>query len=120
MLPAPRILIVDESAESREVLSTLLQRQGATTLEADRPELAIQITSLQRPDLIVFDADSDHSDGGEPTCDLGAAATRNDTPIVVLGTVRKHRELLSTGEFVAKPYHYPPLIRKIEELLAAC
>ena len=37
---APRVLIVDASRESREVLRLLLERRGATTIEADRPEQA--------------------------------------------------------------------------------
>jgi len=116
---SPRILIVDESDESREILRTLLQRRGVTTLEAPRPEQAVEITNRHRPDLIVFDADSDQSAGSEATAELGTAASQNHTPIVVLGTVRKNRERLSTGQFVAKPYHYGPLICRIEELLAA-
>ncbi len=57
----PRVLIVDESAESREVLRTLLERHGATTIEADRPEQAVQLADSFRPDLIVLDAESDRS-----------------------------------------------------------
>jgi DNA-binding response OmpR family regulator len=112
-------LIVDESAESREILRTLLELRGVTTFEAPRPEQAIKLAEDHHPDLIVFDADSDQSAGSEATGELGAAASQNHTPIVVLGTVRRFRERLSTGQFVAKPYHYGPLIGRIEELLAA-
>ena len=58
---SPRVLIVDRSRESREVLRTLLERRGATTIEADRPEQAVQLADSLRPDLIVLDAESDHS-----------------------------------------------------------
>ena len=116
---SPRILIIDESDESREILRTLLERRGLTTLEAPRPEQAVELANRHRPDLIVFDADSDQTADLEATADLGSAASQNHTPIVVLGTVRKYRERLSTGQFVAKPYHYGPLLSRIEELLAA-
>ena len=39
------------------------------------------------------------------------------TPLVVLATARRQADRLPSGEFVAKPYHYGPLIRRIEELL---
>ena len=105
----PRILIVDESAESREVLRTLLERHGATTIEAQRPEQAVQ-----------RDVFCDRrQERGAATDELRAAASRFDTPVVILGTLSHIRSLNLEGQFVAKPYHYGPLIRKIEDLLAA-
>jgi CheY-like chemotaxis protein len=38
--------------------------------------------------------------------------------LVLLGSLRGLRDRLPEGEFVSKPYHYGPLIRRIEELLA--
>lgn len=119
MKPAPRVLIVDESADSREVLSTLLARHGATTIEARRPGQAIQLANLHQVDLIVFDADSDPTDQGTGIDDLTAAADRKGTPIVILGTVPRANYLAPTGQFLAKPYHYRQLIHKIEDLLDA-
>lgn len=116
---APRVLIVDESADSREVLSMLLQRHGATTLEARRPQQAIELTDDEHVDLIVFDAESDRTDAGHGIDDLKAAASRKGTPIVILGTVRNAKKQPPSGQFVPKPYHYGQLIHKIEDLLAA-
>ena len=119
MKSAPRVLIVDESADSREVLATLLARRGATTLEARQPDQALQLAELHQVDLIVFDADSDRSASGRGLDDLKAAANRSGTPIVILGTVRGSKKRPHSGQFVAKPYHYRQLIHKIEDLLAA-
>lgn len=115
----PQVLIVDESADSREVLRTALERHGATTIESNRPEHAIAITSRYRPQLIVFDVESDRSVTGTPTDDLCAAASRTATPIVILGTIRRTFEPPAGSEVVAKPYHYGQLIRRIEALLDA-
>ncbi|HEY4235452.1 MAG TPA: hypothetical protein VGM76_18620 [Lacipirellulaceae bacterium] len=114
-----RVLIVDESAESREILRTLLAYRGAVTLEAVQPDQAVVMTELLRPDLILFDADCDHSSSGAPTESLQAAANRNGTPIVILGTVRGREKRPTSDQIVSKPYHYGPLIRKIEDLLGA-
>ena len=119
MSALPRVLIVDRSPESREVLRMLLERRGATTLEADRPEEAMQLAEDFRPHLILLDAESDHTVSGEPTHSLREAAGRADTPIVILGTIRQRREQTAAAQFIAKPYHYAPLIRKIDDLLAA-
>ena len=112
-----RVLIVDSSPESRDILSTLLRRQGAETLEASGARRATELAEHQRPDVIVFDEDSDQSPAHAATRDLELAASRSAIPIVVLGTASRHLSPLTTGQLVAKPYHYGPLIRRIEELL---
>ena len=119
MTTLPRVLIVDESADSRDVLRMMLERCGVTTLEARRPEQAVLLADQFRPDLIVLDAESDHSAAGVATDDLRKVASRTETPIVILGTVRRTADTPAAGQFIAKPYHYGQLIRKIEDLLAA-
>jgi DNA-binding response OmpR family regulator len=116
---SPRVLIVDASRESREVLRMLLELRGATTIEAEDPEEALRLTQAVQPDLIVFDTDSDPTVSGEPTNDLREAAGRNHTPIVILGKLRQVNGSWESGQIVTKPYHYGPLIRKIDGLLAA-
>lgn len=118
MKTSPRVLIVDELAESREVLAALLARRGATTIEARRADQAAQLANLHHIDLIVFDADSDYSHSGRASAELHAAAGRQGTPIVILGTLPPPNRPIG-GQFIAKPYHYGPLVRTIEGLLAA-
>jgi CheY-like chemotaxis protein len=115
---SPRVLIVDRSSESREVLRTILELRGASTLETDEPKLACRLAEKFRPDLIVLDADSDLTGRQEATQDLREAAGRTDTPIVILGTLNR-ADTLPEGQFLAKPYHYGTLIRRIDDLLAA-
>ncbi len=116
-----RVLVIDASSENRELLSTLLRRQGAEVLTSPRPStaplLTDQISEQENPDLIVLDAESDRSPSPAEVEDLGQAATRSSIPIVVLGTKKKHLTPLETGLFVSKPYHYVDLIRRISELL---
>jgi len=114
----PCVLIVDRSAESREVLRTILESRGAATLEADRPEQAIPLADRFQPDLIVLDADSDQSTGAA-TENLREVAGRTATPIVILGTLPRPHGEVPPGQIVAKPYHYGQLLRKIDDLLAA-
>jgi len=112
-----RILIVDASRESRDILRTLLNRQGTEILETGKFQSAGAIVDRQQPDLIVCDADSDRSPANTATHALARQATRSDIPIVVLGTVQRDFRPLSGGNLVPKPYHYAPLLRKIESLL---
>jgi DNA-binding response OmpR family regulator len=111
------VLIVDRSAETREVLQTALQRRGLRTFGASRAGQGLQIARQHHPDLIVLDLEVDDSPA-EEVCAPYAEQTRADkTPLVVLGTLRRGGRGPAGGEFVSKPYHYGPLVRKIEELL---
>jgi len=117
-LPAKaRVLIVDASRESRDILRTLLDRQGTEILETAQVQEATAIADRQQPDLIVCDADGDRSPAKWATRRLACQASRSAIPIVVLGTVRRDFSPLPGWDLVAKPYHYAPLIRKIEKLL---
>ncbi|MCH2114320.1 MAG: hypothetical protein MK171_05340 [Pirellulales bacterium] len=112
-----RVLIVDSSRESREILKTLLERQGAATLEAAGIRRATELAEQEQPDLIVLDEDSDTGPSDSEQPDLEFVASRSAIPIVVLGTAKRHKTRIPTVQLVSKPYHYGPLIHRIEELL---
>jgi len=114
-----RVLIVDASRESRDILRTLLARQGTEIFETAHSHTAAEIAGRCPPDLIVYDADSDRSLQGSATQALAKQASRSAIPIVVLGTRGRDSRPFAHGEVVSKPYHYAPLIRKIEGLLEA-
>jgi DNA-binding response OmpR family regulator len=114
------VLIVDRSRESRDLLSSLLMRQGAEVLEARGADRGAQIADAERPDLIVVDAEAAQCGACDSSAArLAAAAARNACPIVVLGTFRRAASPFPAEQFVAKPYHYGALIRRIEELLGS-
>ena len=113
-----RVLIVDESSDSRQVLRTALERRGTQIFEACRASQGLELVRAQQPDVIVLDLEDTDGIAGGITGEFGEAVRARQTPIVLLGTARCQAESLPTGEFVAKPYHYGPLIRKIEGLLA--
>jgi DNA-binding response OmpR family regulator len=98
------------------LLRSFLVRRGAEVIEAREADGAARMAADETPDLIVIDADASGS-GSAGAARLAAAAARNDVPIVVLGTARRCASPLPTDQFVAKPYHYGLLIRRIEELL---
>jgi two-component system phosphate regulon response regulator PhoB len=117
-LVSPRsVLIVDRSEESREVLKTALERRGLRILEASRAWQGAEMARKHDPDLIVLDMDSAGPNAEEACAPLAAQSEANCTPLVVIGAMRRTRGRFAHGQFVAKPYHYGPLILKIEELL---
>jgi DNA-binding response OmpR family regulator len=110
------VLIVDGSTESRQVLRTALERRGMRIFEAARAEDGLALARRHRPDLIVLDLEMAAADDRTEPGDFAAWAADYDTSLVLLGTARR-RATAPAGQFVAKPYHYQPLILKIEQLL---
>ena len=110
------VLIVDRSEETREVLRTALERRGMHILATSRAQRGRELAQQHHPDLIVLDLEVDDSPTTGAVQDWAKNTPRGPTPIVMLGSVRRSAAARA-GEFVAKPYHYAPLIRRIEELL---
>lgn len=117
-LDDPRsVLIVDHSEETREVLRTALERRGLRTFVASRAGAGLELARRHRPDLIVLDLELDDSGPENLSAPFAEQSRTGHTPLVMLGSLRRNLEAVPHGEFVAKPYHYGPLIRRIEELL---
>lgn len=111
------VLIVDHSEETREVLRTALERRGMRTFAASRAAPGLELARRYHPDLIVLDLELDNSDPQALSAPFAEQSRTDRAPLVMLGSIRRRRTDLPEGEFVAKPYHYGPLIRRIEELL---
>ncbi|MDZ7618966.1 MAG: response regulator [Patescibacteria group bacterium] len=112
-----RVLIVDQSEESREVLEMALSRRGMSTYATGAAVQGATLARQHHPDLVVIDLDVDDT-AAEALCGpLSSEENAEPVPVVLLGGVRRNLDRFPGGEFVPKPYHYGPLIRRIEELL---
>jgi CheY-like chemotaxis protein len=109
------VLIVDRCSESREVLRMALARRGVRVLESSGAADALALVRLHRPDVTILDLDATGAD--RPTAaDFAEIAEFDGGTLIVLGSAREYQSA-QCGEYVPKPYHYGPLILKIEELL---
>jgi len=108
---------VDAAEETRDVLQTALERLGRKTLTASRADQGLALVREHRPELVVLDLEIEGDSSADLALRFAEQLPAEQTSLVLLGSVR--RPPPPTGEFVAKPYHYAPLIRKIEEILSA-
>jgi len=112
----PSVLIVDQSEETREVLKTALERRGLRILAASRVRQGLELARVHRPDLVVLDLESQGPSPEETYARFAREVSEHPTHLILLGSCRLPDR--SPGpEFVRKPYHYGPLVRRIEELL---
>jgi DNA-binding response OmpR family regulator len=109
------VLIVDRSDESRLVLRTTLERRGVRVLETRRVSDGLAFADAYRPDLVVLDLETADISERAPA-EFAAVTENNGATLLMLGNdLRVHG--IEGAEIIAKPYHYRPLIHKIEELL---
>ena len=110
------VLVVDPMDETHEVLRTALGDQGIDVVAARNSTDGLALARRRLPSLIVLDLESDGS-SSVVTGRLVAESAARSTPLLVLGEAKRDGNRLAGCQFFSKPYHYAPLIRKIEELL---
>ena len=111
------VLIVDPQGEAREVLRTALERRGMTIIEARGGKQGLELAEQHDPDLVVVDLESEGAPGGMSLGFEQQSESRN-RPLIILGEIQRRDAPRGNAQVVTKPYHYGPLIRKIEELVA--
>lgn len=112
------VLVVDPSAENREVLRTVLHQRGLKIYEADEANAGLALAEEHHPDVIVLDLDADDATSGVVQSQLRKELDRESSSLIILGKLRKD-SLLPAGHVLSKPYHFAPLVHTIEELAAA-
>ena len=106
------ILIVDDDAGSRELLSEILSAQGWKTEQADSPEKALILSNQHKFDLVISDINLEASLSG---LDL-LPRLREKSPVILVtgfGSLETAVEATREGawDFISKPF-------KIDEIVA--
>ena len=115
--PQSQVLIVDTNEYSAEVLHAVLKRKGVETISVRQPQQGIQLARSCDPDVIVLDVES--LEGQDiSTDDFVDCEKEQPARLVLLGNLRQRENERGSDAFLAKPYHFAALIRKIEGLLA--
>ncbi len=116
-MPAPAVLIVEPSADDREVLRTALERRGLRIFEASAAADGAKLAEEHHPAVIVLDLDHQAHDSSPMPAEFAAEHDGAAPSIIILGKARRGHSL-PADQVIAKPYRYAPLVHKIEELAA--
>ncbi len=117
-----RILIVDDKATSRELLGTVLERQGYAVSEAANGEEALEKVRSETPDLVLLDLQMPIRNGYEVLGELRKDAAYAMLPVIALtaSAMQGDREkALAAGftGYLAKPVALSHLREEIQRLL---
>jgi CheY-like chemotaxis protein len=115
------ILIAEDSAADRMLLSSIVRRQGHEVLTAANGAEAVEVFRQQRPQLVLMDAMMPVMDGFEAARQIKELAGETLVPIIFLTSLSENEALarcLEAGgdDFLAKPYNQVILAAKIKAM----
>jgi class 3 adenylate cyclase len=116
------VLVVDDTAVNRMVAADILASAGATVLEADSGEQALQLANAQPIDAFLLDVRMGDINGIEVCRTLRGMAAYRNTPIIFVTAVDQ-REVLQwameagADDYIQKPLHAMVLRRRLSNLL---
>ncbi len=115
------ILIVEDNAADRMLLSTIVSRQGHRSLTAGNGLEAVALFEQERPQLVLMDALMPLMDGFEAARRIKQMAGESLVPIIFLTSLTEGEALvrcLEAGgdDFLAKPYNRVILEAKIKAM----
>ena len=117
------ILVVDDYADNRTLLSAWLRAKGYQVLEAANGREGLLQANRSHPDLILMDLAMPELDGVEATRQIRERHTLARTPIFAISAYATHdvkADALAAGcnEVFAKPLDLDSLLGKIQTTLA--
>lgn len=116
----PKIMIVDDSAYARRVHRGILERAGHTVVEAGTGTGAIEMFTVERPDLVLLDLSMEDIGGIEVLRTLRQLDAAVQV-IVVSADIQKStaEDVMTSGaqRFIHKPANAEALVSAVGELL---
>ena len=109
------VLVIDDEADSRILLTNLIEQFGCHVVAADSGELGLRMAKEIRPDLITLDLLMPQMDGWEVLRRLKADLDLKDIPVIVVSVVARERRgtVLGAVEMLQKPVSREDLLRVI-------
>ena len=118
----PRVLLVDDYPDAREMYSEYLRLSGFDVVEATNGLEALERAALDAPDIILMDLSLPVMDGWEATRRLKAGSDTAAIPVVaftahVVAGVSERAAAAGCDAFVTKPCLPEDLVREIRSVL---
>lgn len=107
----PLILIVEDSADARELLRTMISMMGYKTVEAENGLEAITAANNYRPDLIIMDMNLPELDGFWAAKIMRQTDETKDIPIIACTSFNKwewRAKAIAShcNDFISKPVEF--------------
>lgn len=121
--PKPKVIIVDDDRETRDMLGLALELEGFEVAQAANGLKLISTLQVDRPDLILLDVNMSWIDGFELCRSVHRNEEFRDIPVVFVSArnspadVQRGRDA-GAADYFTKPVDLTVLIRRARELIA--
>jgi DNA-binding response OmpR family regulator len=121
--PKPRIIIVDDDRDTREMLTLALELEGFDVGQAANGLRLISAMHVDRPDVILLDVMMSWIDGFELCRAIKKNATFAEIPVIFISarkSAEDEKEGLTAGAlaYFSKPIDMDALVGRIRAILA--
>ena len=118
----PRIMIVDDVASIRQIVTKVFQDVGYQVTEAARGDEALDLAKLKRVHLVITDVEMPGMNGLELIKELRQLKSYQTTPILILARDAsdvniKKAETLGASGFIEKPFTQERLLSVVNQVL---
>ncbi len=116
------ILIIDDEAAIRTMISTALSMSGYQTMEAESAQQAFNLIFENNPDLILLDWMLPQTSGLEILRKLRREELTKKTPVIMLTAKTLEEDLIAglkagADDYITKPFSPKELLARMEALL---
>ncbi len=120
---APRLLIVDDIADNRIILSRRLVRRGFEVVEASGGRQALELIAQQAFDVVLLDIMMPDLDGVEVLKRVRETHSASTLPIIMVTANGQSADTVSAltlgaNDYVTKPVDFPVVLARIEVQVA--
>ena len=120
--PIPRVLIVDDDADIRDVVAAMLEAVGLSVVAVDSAEVALERVTAEAFDLLVLDWNLPRMTGTDLCRAIRKDPSLSTLPVLFLTANASSQDMIEAfasggDDFVAKPFRAPELGARIFSLL---
>lgn len=118
----PKILIVDDEEDIRELIAINLMRENYQTIHAADGLAALELARTEKPDLILLDLMLPEKNGVTVFNELREDSRTQKIPVLMLTALGKQNEKidgleLGADDYVTKPFSPKELVLRVRNLL---
>ena len=115
------VLVVDDDASVRQLLTTMLTREGFTVAAAASGEEALRLAEALHPSAITLDIMMPDRDGWDVLSALKQTPALADIPVVLVSILDEPEQgyLLGAADYMVKPVDRRKLVERLREICRA-
>ncbi|MDD4183704.1 MAG: response regulator [Candidatus Omnitrophica bacterium] len=117
-----KVLVIDDEPDILKVISFRLKKSGYEILTAANGKIALDIISVNKPDLVLLDLRMPVMGGEEVCARIKSDSLLKNIPIILLtassgGKIAEKAKELGVEDYLVKPFDSDVLLKKVQKLI---